>query len=789
MPQTSWSSSETSGSLLQNVPQLLLLACLDQRFQRWSFVRSFPNSSRMVQVEFVVKTQCRSSCYARPTADPFHENHSSLGSLTMNADRKRINQRILDLTLEILFLLTGEHYRVGKRPEEHVKESRRPEGSLGTPPRSPIHKIHHEQKILELSNQIIRLLTGEVPIRCEDVTVYLSMEEWEYVERHKELYEDVMMEDHQVLHSLGETRRTRNTPPGCESLFKGDLETNSAGNRVRGIQPTKKPSTTMEELASRDVDGPTEHTSTEGPSTCKEETPSNDEESHIGADISVSTVHSQPGYQSSHIKEEPASCVRGDLLDTDMCTPAEHTQTGYPHTDIKEEPSLVEKGTIKDHKPSILEDHTVSEFPSLMKEEPASCDEGNLTETDIYPPKRQTETEHPSVHVKEESPSSSDGKHTATDIHSCTEYMLIPSKVDSNSGEAGDLMVTGIDTTTEFTQTEYSSTHMKEEPRSCVNSCITYTHRYTHPKQTQRGHTTYINEDGIPLDIICRIPACPEPEYPSTPIRKQQRRKSYDPERRKNLPVIRSQWNESENNPVYASQNITPATERLYNCSECQKCFASHSDLAKHQTFHKGKKLTCFDCGKFFSSKYNLLVHHRTHTGEKQFSCSECKKCFSVKSNLISHQRIHRGEKPFTCSECGRCFSAKSSLISHQKIHTGERPFSCLVCGKRFSRRSHLTSHQNIHTREKKFPCSTCGSCFTAKSSLIKHQRIHTGEKPFSCNVCGKTFTQSSNLVSHQRIHFAEKSSFHRHNDVFSPRSDSDKHPAMQVYNERIDFQ
>ncbi|XP_073436256.1 oocyte zinc finger protein XlCOF8.4-like [Dendrobates tinctorius] len=139
----------------------------------------------------------------------------------MDMDRDKMAERMLQLTLEIFFRLTGEDYILVKKTSNERCQDSVSEGCgrplspiTGPPPHPLIPEDLNHQKILELTYKMIELLTGEVPIRCQDVAVYFSMEEWEYLEGHKDLYSDAMMEVPQSLTSPDLSSK-RTTPERC----------------------------------------------------------------------------------------------------------------------------------------------------------------------------------------------------------------------------------------------------------------------------------------------------------------------------------------------------------------------------------------------------------------------------------------------------------------------------------------------------------------------------------------------------------------------------------------------
>ncbi|KAM4661930.1 gastrula zinc finger protein XlCGF66.1-like [Discoglossus pictus] len=94
--------------------------------------------------------------------------------------KKKMSEKILNHALEIIYLLTGEEYTIVKKNSPHCSNP----------------QLTGEVHISASTEWAVCVF--QVPIKCDDVAVYFSLEEWEYIEGHKELYKDLMMERSQT---------------------------------------------------------------------------------------------------------------------------------------------------------------------------------------------------------------------------------------------------------------------------------------------------------------------------------------------------------------------------------------------------------------------------------------------------------------------------------------------------------------------------------------------------------------------------------------------------------------
>ncbi|OCT58938.1 hypothetical protein XELAEV_18001427mg [Xenopus laevis] len=131
-------------------------------------------------------------------------------------------ERMVNLTLEMIYLLTGEHYIPRKKSDD---------GGALHAPGSVIQKENNknDKKILELMSNIIQLLTGEVAIRTHHVSIYFSLDEWDYIKGNKDLYEEGMKEEG--------PQQLR--PLDCEYEDKRDITADLGGTICYNNEPTK----------------------------------------------------------------------------------------------------------------------------------------------------------------------------------------------------------------------------------------------------------------------------------------------------------------------------------------------------------------------------------------------------------------------------------------------------------------------------------------------------------------------------------------------------------------------
>ncbi|XP_068113217.1 oocyte zinc finger protein XlCOF29-like isoform X3 [Hyperolius riggenbachi] len=532
-------------------------------------------------------------------------------SLRMDEDQSHMTERIFNLTLDIICLLTGESFPPVKFGD-HVTIT-------VPPPHSVISGRPNKQKVLEILRKMMELLTEE---------------EWQYIEEHRDLYKDTVMENQPPLTSPDGSSNSK-PPERCTGpLYSQDCpkEDNIIPHHYQGVKLIPGSAVVKEEV---------------------EETYVRSDQQSMEGDM-MKTIKQE--VEETYVRNDPQTIVDGDMVRT-----------------IKQEE---EETYVRSDQQSVEEGDMMRTIKQEEEEMYVRSDQQSMEEGDMMRTIKQEEEE---TYVRSDQQSMEEGNMMRTIKQEEETYV----RSDQQSMEEGGMMRTS--------KEEEEETYVRSDQQSMEEGNMMRTIK-------QEEETYVSDQQSMEEGGMMRTIKQEEETYVSDQqsmeeggmmrtIKQEEETYVSDQQSMEEGGMMRTIKEEDT-----FTENKTMRSPGIRNLSETRLSVFTDCTTDDDDVTGQESPADILVTPNISQDSPHLSHPEGPHTQNRSLpagrhSCSTCGKCFVQKTNLVRHERIHTDyfhERSHTgvgnVRSMGNVLERKEAS-SNMRSHTGEErsPIQALI--------------------------------------------------------------------------------------------------------------